>query len=302
MAIVIEQLTYSYGGGTQSRGKKRGADSGEAFVSNAALSGVTMTIHEGEFLGIIGHTGSGKSTLVQQFNGLLLPTSGSVVVDGFDTREKMQRKQARALVGLVFQYPEYQLFEETVAKDVAFGPKNLGLSEAEVRERVDEALELVGLPPKRFAEKSPFDLSGGEKRRAALAGILAMRPKYLALDEPMAGLDPRGRRAILEMLEELRRRTGCTVIMVSHSMDDVARHADRVAVLEAGALKLLGTCAEVFSRADELTAMSLSIPQAARLSRLLQARGLDAPKDAVRPEQITDYVLSRWNGNGGVTV
>lgn len=298
MAIVIEQLTYSYGGPTPA-GKKRGLPE-TAFAPETALDGVTMTIGEGEFLGIIGHTGSGKSTLVQQLAGLLPPTSGSVLVDGLDTRDKQQRKQARALVGLVFQYPEYQLFEETVAKDVAFGPKNLGLSQEEIHQRVKEALELVGLAPERFADKSPFDLSGGEKRRAALAGIIAMRPKYLALDEPMAGLDPRGRRGILEMLEALRESTGCTILMVSHSMDDVARHADRVAVLEGGRLCMLGPTAEVFSNAEALSRMGLAVPQATRLSHLLRARGLDAPAGAVRAEELTDWVLAARRGTKGV--
>ncbi len=295
MAIVIEQLTYRYGGA--SGGGRSRSDSAPSPM-DAALNGVTMTIGEGEFLGVIGHTGSGKSTLMQQLCGLLTPTGGSVLVDGFDTRDKQQRKRARALVGLVFQYPEYQLFEETVEKDVAFGPKNLGLSDEEARAHAREALELVGLPAERFAGKSPFDLSGGEKRRAALAGILAMQPKYLALDEPMAGLDPQGRRAILALLERLRASTGCTVLMVSHSMDDVACHADRVAVLEQGRLCMLGKTAEVFSRAEELAQMGLAVPQAARLSQLLRARGLDAPPGAVHTETLTDWVLARWREGG----
>ena len=287
MPIVIEQLSYAYGPAGQDGGARA-----------AALCGVTLTIGEGEFLGVIGHTGSGKSTLMQQLCGLLAPTSGSVLVDGFDTRDKQQRKKARALVGLVFQYPEYQLFEETVEKDVAFGPKNLGLSEEEALVRAHEALALVGLPPERFAAKSPFDLSGGEKRRAALAGILAMRPKYLALDEPMAGLDPRGRRAILALLERLRGETGCAIIMVSHSMDDVARHAGRVAVLEKGRLVMLGTAAEVFARAKELAGMGLAVPQAARLALLLSARGLPVPPEAAQPEALTAWLLARWRERG----
>ena len=296
MAIVIEQVTYDYqtASGAAPGGKRRNAkaEAQQIAVRETALSGVSLTVNEGEFFGVIGHTGSGKSTLVQLMNGLLLPNGGSVTVDGFDTRDKQQRREARARVGLVFQYPEYQLFEETVEKDVAFGPRNLGLDERACIERAHEALRLVGLDPERFAQKSPFDLSGGEKRRAALAGILAMRPKYLVLDEPMAGLDPHGRRSILDMLERLRTDTGCTVIMISHSMDDVARHADRVAVMAHGRLVLLGAAQEVFSRADELTSLGLNVPQAAKLACLLRARGLDVPLEAVHPEQVTDWILT----------
>lgn len=278
MSILIEQLTYAYMAG-----------SAEAVT---ALADVSLTIGEGEFLGVIGHTGSGKSTFMQLLNGLLLPTGGSVVVDGFDTRDKKQCRSARALVGLVFQYPEYQLFEETVARDVAFGPKNLGLSEEEARARALEALTLVGLDPARFAEKSPFDLSGGEKRRAALAGILAMRPKYLALDEPMAGLDPRGRRQVLALLRQLRQETGCTIIMVSHSMDDVARYAERIAVLDHGRLAMLGTPAAVFSEMETLRDMGLSVPQATTLAALLRARGLALPAGIVRMDQLRDALTA----------
>ena len=278
MSILLEQLTYAYMAG-----------SAEAVT---ALADVSLTIGEGEFLGVIGHTGSGKSTFMQLLNGLLLPTGGSVVVDGFDTRDKKQCRSARALVGLVFQYPEYQLFEETVARDVAFGPKNLGLSEEEARARALEALTLVGLDPARFAEKSPFDLSGGEKRRAALAGILAMRPKYLALDEPMAGLDPRGRRQVLALLQQLRQETGCTIIMVSPSMDDVARYAERIAVLDHGRLAMLGTPAAVFSEMETLRDMGLSVPQATTLAALLRARGLALPAGIVRMDQLRDALTA----------
>ena len=279
MAIVIEQLTHAY--------------MAESALRFTALDGLTLTIEEGEFLGVIGHTGSGKSTFMQHLNGLLLPTGGSVLVDGFDTRDKKQRREALKRVGLVFQYPEYQLFEETVAEDVAFGPKNLGLSPEEARQRAVETLALVGLDPERFSEQSPFDLSGGEKRRTALAGILAMRPKYLALDEPMAGLDPRGRRQILSLLDTLRRETGCTIIMVSHSMDDVARYATRLAVLNRGRLVMLGTPGEVFSRAEELEAMGLSVPQATSLARMLRERGIDLPAGIVRMDELRDALLER---------
>jgi len=285
MSIVIEQLSHSYMAGSS--------------LSFAALKDITLTIPEGAFFGIIGHTGSGKSTFMQHLNGLLLPTAGSVIVDGFDTRDKKQCKEARAHVGMVFQYPEYQLFEETVVKDVAFGPKNLGLSEKEAKERALEALSLVGLDPDRFAEQSPFDLSGGEKRRAALAGMLAMKPKYLALDEPMAGLDPRGRRQILELLERLRKETGCTIIMVSHSMDDVARYAEHIAVLDHGSLAMLGTPGEVFARAEALAQMGLSVPQATALANELRARGVNLPDGIVRMDMLRDALLQLQNGQKG---
>lgn len=280
MSIIIDQLHHTYLPGSA--------------LSYPALSGVTLTIENGEFLGIIGHTGSGKSTLIQHLNGLLLPTGGSVLVDGLDTREKKQRAAIRSLVGMVFQYPEYQLFEETVLKDVSFGPKNLGLPEAEIHERALAAMALVGLDPKAFCEKSPFDLSGGEKRRAALAGILAMRPSHLVLDEPMAGLDPRGRTEILDLLERLRRESGTTIIMVSHSMDDVARYAERIAVLDHGALVCVDTPSVVFSHPDRLTELGLNIPQATRLAVQLRNRGLDVPEGIFRSEELERFLIERW--------
>jgi energy-coupling factor transport system ATP-binding protein len=260
-----------------------------------ALSDISLTIQDGEFLGIIGHTGSGKSTLIQHFNGLLQPTLGSILVDGLDTREKKVRKQIRSLVGMVFQYPEYQLFEETVARDVAFGPKNMGLEEAEIATRVTEALRLVGLDPDAFSEKSPFELSGGEKRRAALAGILAMRPKYLVLDEPMAGLDPRGRREILSLIESLRGEFGTGIVMVSHSMDDVAMYADRIAVLDQGALFMADTPEQVFSHSEALLKMGLNLPQATQLVRALRARGIDIARDYFRMDELAQALIGRWN-------
>ena len=280
MPIQIQQLSHTYLPGSA--------------LAYPALSNIDFTVKDGEFLGIIGHTGSGKSTLIQHFNGLLQPTSGNVLVDGLDTREKKLRKKIRSLVGMVFQYPEYQLFEETVEKDVSFGPKNMGLSEAEIRERALEALTLVGLPPERFCEKSPFELSGGEKRRAALAGILAMRPKYLVLDEPMAGLDPRGRAEILALIESLRERNGTGIVMVSHSMDDVAMFADRIAVLGSGTLVLLGKPEEVFSHSTELLEMGLNLPQATRLVRALRERGVEISRDYYRMDELKDELIGRW--------
>ena len=280
MPIQIQQLSHTYLPGSA--------------LAYPALSNITLSIPEGEFLGIIGHTGSGKSTLIQHLNGLLLPTGGSVLVDGLDTREKKLRRQIRALVGMVFQYPEYQLFDETVARDVAFGPKNMGLDEAEIASRVNEALNLVGLDPASFSEKSPFELSGGEKRRAALAGILAMRPKYLVLDEPMAGLDPRGRREILTLVESLRRDFGTSIVMVSHSMDDVAMYADRIAVLDQGSLFMVDTPEEVFSHSAELLEMGLNLPQATQLVRALRARGIAIQEDYYRMDKLTQELIGRW--------
>jgi len=280
MPIEITQLSHTYLPGSQ--------------LAYPALSDISLTIQDGEFLGIIGHTGSGKSTLIQHLNGLLLPTGGSVLVDGLDTREKKIRKKIRSLVGMVFQYPEYQLFEETVERDVAFGPKNMGLDEAEIAMRVSEAMQLVGLNPSEFAEKSPFELSGGEKRRAALAGILAMRPKYLVLDEPMAGLDPRGRREILALIESLRRDFGTGIVMVSHSMDDVAMYADRIAVLDQGALFLVDSPEIVFSHSAELLEMGLNLPQATQLVRALRARGIAMEHDYFRMDELAQELIGRW--------
>lgn len=281
MPIQIQQLDHTYLPGSQ--------------LAYPALSGISLIIQDGEFLGIIGHTGSGKSTLIQHLNGLLLPTSGSVLVDGLDTREKKLRKQIRSLVGMVFQYPEYQLFEETVARDVAFGPKNMGMPEAEIETHVTEALRLVGLNPDEFAEKSPFELSGGEKRRAALAGILAMRPKYLVLDEPMAGLDPRGRHEILALIESLRRDFGTGIVMVSHSMDDVAMFADRIAVLDKGSLFMVDTPEAVFSHSAELLNMGLNLPQATQLVRALRERGVAIEQDYFRMDELAQDLIGRWN-------
>lgn len=264
MPIVVNHLSHAYSNG--------------GVLSMPALHDVSLTIQEGEFLCIIGHTGSGKTTFVQHLNGLLLPTSGTVTVDGLAMEDKKLRKQIRSLVGMVFQYPEYQLFAETVREDVGFGPKNMGLGEQEIDRRVRSAMELVGLPYEQFSEKSPFELSGGEKRRAALAGIVAMEPRYIVLDEPMAGLDPRGRKEILSMLEALRSRTGCSIIMVSHSMDDVAAHAERVLVLHHGEMAYLDTPDKVFSHGEELKKMGLSLPEASRLSLLLREKGVNVPE------------------------
>ena len=278
MPIVIDHLSHTYFDGV---------------TSNTAVKDVSLEIREGEFLSLIGHTGCGKTTLVQHLNGLLLPSSGRVLVDGLDTADKKQRPAVRSLVGMVFQYPEYQLFADTVREDVAFGPRNMKLSEEEISIRVSEAMTMVGLSMDQFAEKSPFELSGGEKRRAALAGILAMRPKYLVLDEPMAGLDPQGRQSILAMLEKLRSDTGCSIIMVSHSMEDVARHADRILVMNQGEVKYLDTPKAVFSHSDELSEMGLSLPAPCRVAALLRKMGMDAPLDVCTREDLEEYLLRR---------
>ena len=278
MPIVLDHLSHTYFDGT---------------TSVPAVKDVSFEIREGEFLSIIGHTGCGKTTMVQHLNGLLLPSGGRVLVDGMDTADKKLRPAIRSLVGMVFQYPEYQLFADTVREDVGFGPKNMKLSEEEIALRVSEAMAMVGLSLEEFGEKSPFELSGGEKRRAALAGILAMRPKYLVLDEPMAGLDPQGRQSILGMLEKLRQETGCSIIMVSHSMEDVARHADRILVMNRGEVMYLDTPKAVFSHSEELAEMGLSLPAPCRVAALLRAKGKDVPLDICTREDLEESLLRR---------
>lgn len=282
MPIVIEKLTYTYQQGS--------------INAYTALKDISFTINDGEFVGLIGHTGSGKSTLIQQLNGLMQPTGGRVLVDGFDMNDKKQRAKGRALVGMVFQYPDYQLFDETVYKDVCFGPKNMKLPADEVDRRAREAMNLVGLDFDRFAEKSPFELSGGEKRRAALAGIIAMYPKYLVLDEPMAGLDPSGRKAVIEMIERFRERLGCAVVMVSHSMDDIARSAEKVIVLRDGEIFASGTPAEIFSNAEELNEMGLEPPFASRMASELRKRGVALPAGIYTNEALTDALAEYKEG------
>ncbi len=276
MPIIVEKLTYTYQSGS--------------INAHTALKDIELTINDGEFLGLIGHTGSGKSTLIQQLNGLMQPTSGRVTVDGFDMSDKKQRKQGRSLVGMVFQYPDYQLFDETVYKDISFGPRNMGLDEETIDQRVREAMRLVGLDEAEFAEKSPFELSGGEKRRAALAGIIAMYPKYLVLDEPMAGLDPAGRRAVLDMISDFRKKLGCAVVMVSHSMDDIAHAADRVVILRDGEIYANATPAEVFCRAEELNEMGLDAPFAARMAAELRRRGVKIGSDIYTNEALIEAI------------
>ena len=263
----------------------------DSAFSHDALKDINLNIHEGEFLAIIGHTGSGKSTLITHMNGLLQPDSGEVWVDGISMADKANRKKGRSLVGMVFQYPEYQLFEETVEKDIAFGPKNMGLSDEECKERVRTAMELVGLKYEVFAEKSPFELSGGERRRAALAGIIAMRPKYLILDEPMAGLDPSGRKKVLDTIADLRRALNCAVVMISHSMDDVARVAERIIVLEDGRIIDDGTPEEVFKKAKHLREIGLNVPTATIIADSLRERGVNLPEGICTMDKLSDCII-----------
>lgn len=260
-----------------------------------AIENIDLKIHEGEFWGVIGHTGSGKSTLVQHLNALMQPTSGTITVDGDDLKDKKNRRTARKKVGLVFQYPEYQLFEETVLKDIAYGPINMGLDTKAAYDVARDAMCKVGLSPKEFEEKSPFELSGGEKRRTAIAGIIAMKPKYLVLDEPMAGLDPRGRKEILELLKSLRKEMGCAVIMVSHSMDDIAAFADHVAVLNKGRLEKHGSVEEVFSDMETLKNMGLDVPQASILADSLRKNGVNIDRSIYTVEQMAEFVIDRLN-------
>ena len=247
----------------------------ETAFEKAAVKNVNIEINKGEFIGIIGHTGSGKSTLIQHFNGLLKPTSGKIFIDGEDmwANEKEIRK-IRFKVGLVFQYPEYQLFEETVAKDIAFGPKNMGLSEEEVNERVLEAAKFVGLKEKHL-EKSPFELSGGQKRRAAIAGVIAMNPEVLILDEPTAGLDPKGRDKVLGEIKAYHEEKKNTVLLVSHSMEDIAKYASKVLVMNHGEVEMFDTVENVFSKAERLAEIGLDIPQITRVFIELKKRGYD---------------------------
>lgn len=264
-----------------------------------ALDDVSLSIEKGELVGIIGHTGSGKSTFVQHLNGLLKPTSGKVLLDGEDIwKDPKQIRRVRFRVGMVFQYPEYQLFEETVYKDIAFGAKNMGLSDDEVDARVRRAAAFVGLK-NELLDNSPFDLSGGEKRRAAIAGVMAMEPEVLILDEPTAGLDPKGRNNLLSQIENYRKENGTTILLVSHSMEDVARLADRVLVMHKGQLKMLAPTDEVFSRAEELEEMGLSVPAVTKVFMGLKNRGINVGQNAYTVESAVSALVARFGKGGG---
>lgn len=266
----------------------------------AAIENINVKFEKGEIVGIIGHTGSGKSTLLQHLNGLLKPDSGRVLLCGEDiNKDKRTLRAARFRVGLCFQYPEYQLFEETVYKDISFGPKNMGLDSAEIDRRVRRAAEFVGLSEEHL-KKSPFDLSGGEKRRAAIAGVMAMEPEVLILDEPTAGLDPRGREVILSLVRTYRDQTGSTVILVSHSMEDVAKTADKVLVLNHSHVAMFGTVSEVYSRTDELEEMGLTVPQITKIFRALHDRGFDVSPSVFTVSQGADELMCYFEGRGTV--
>ena len=281
--LQIKNLSHLYSAGTP--------------FEHKALDEVSFSVERGEFIGIIGHTGSGKSTLMQHMNGLLKPTSGEILLDGEDIwKDKKTVRQARFRVGLVFQYPEYQLFEETVYKDIAFGPKNMGLKADEVDRRVREAAGFVGLTEAQL-QVSPFDLSGGQKRRVAIAGVIAMEPEVLILDEPTAGLDPVGREEILENIQAYRRAKNATVMMVSHSMSDVARLTDRLLVMDHSRLAMDGTPDEVFRRASELVEMGLDIPEVTRVFLRLKEMGL--PVEPVYSTQQAVIALKKLKGGDG---
>ena len=280
MSIEVKNLTHTYSAG--------------GVLQQTAIRDVNMVIEEGEFVAIVGHTGSGKSTLVQHLNGLLKPTSGQVLVDGEDMNgEGVNKRLIRQKVGLVFQYPEYQLFEETVAKDIAFGPKNQGLSEEEIDRRVRKAMARVQLDYDKYAERSPFELSGGQMRRVAIAGVLAMEPRYLILDEPAAGLDPKGRDRILGMVKDLH-EAGVTVVMVSHSMDDCARLATRMIVMSQGTVVASDTPRKLFAQRELMNSVHLGVPEAAKLCALLREKGIDLPEDLYTQEELHQHILRLW--------
>ncbi len=288
MSIVIKDLNFVY--------------SPKSPFEKHALVNVNLTVEEGDFLAIIGHTGSGKSTFVQHLNGLVKLQKGSIIVDGIDLgQKKIDYKKLRSTVGMVFQYPEYQLFADTVYDDVAFGPKNLKLSKQEIDERVKDAIKLVGLDFDYVNQKSPFELSGGEKRRVALAGVLAMRPKILVLDEPTAGLDPQGKKEILDLVTKLHKTMTPTIIMINHDMDEVAKYANKVAVFDMGTVQYLLKPQQLFEKQDELVKMGLDIPTLAKLKNYLAKRGIELPDDCITVEKMTEY-LAELKAKGGKNV
>ena len=284
MSIIFDNVTYTYMPGTP--------------YQRTAIQNINVTIRKGEFIGIIGHTGSGKSTLVQHMNGLIAPTSGQVTIDGIDLKSKAKEaRDARRRVGMVFQYPEHQLFEETIYQDIAFGPKNLGLSDEETDSRVRRAMDFVGLDYETFKDRSPFNLSGGQMRRVAIAGVIALEPDYLALDEPAAGLDPRGRDEIFGQIVKLHEKTGITVILVSHNMEDVARFASRVLVMNGGQISLDGQPLEIFSTGrQELEAAGLAVPPFTALVDKLKAKGLPLSNRHLTAHDVASEIAAAIRG------
>lgn len=279
MSIQVNNLTHIYSEGLPQESR--------------ALDGVTFTAEDGQFIGIIGHTGSGKSTLVQHLNGLLKPSSGNIIVGETDiTVPGVVMNDIRKKIGLVFQYPEYQLFEETVEKDVAFGPKNLGLSEEEIAVRVKESLELVGLEYEKFRERSPFDLSGGQKRRVAIAGVIAMKPEVLILDEPTAGLDPRAHQDVLDMVVKIHEHEKNIIILVSHNMNDIAKLADKVLVMDGGKLAMQGTPEEVFAQHGKLAEIGLALPHSAELMKRAADKGLEFEGSFLTLDEIEEAIYN----------
>ena len=285
MSIKIENLTHVYMPKTPFEKK--------------ALDNVNLTIEDGEFLALIGHTGSGKSTLIQHLNGLLEPSSGRILVDEVDiTSKEVKLTDIRKKIGLVFQYPEYQLFEETIEKDVAFGPNNLGLSAEEVSNRVKKSMEMVGLDYETYKDVSPFDLSGGQKRRVAIAGVIAMEPKVLILDEPTAGLDPKGRDDILEQIKILHEKYKMTIVLVSHSIEDVGKLAERIVVMNGGKIELLGKPSEIFKEVETLERIGLAVPQVTYLMRALREKGFDVSDEVFTVEKGTQEILKALANRG----
>ncbi|MEA3424391.1 MAG: energy-coupling factor transporter ATPase [Bacillota bacterium] len=283
MSIIIENLTYVYDQGTP--------------FETIALENIDLEIENGEFVGLIGHTGSGKSTLIQHMNGLIKPSKGKIIVNGFNiTDDKVKLSEIRKKVGLVFQYPEYQLFEETVYKDIAFGPTNLGLSKEEIDRRVRNAMDIVSLDFEEYKEKSPFELSGGQKRRAAIAGVLAMEPEVLILDEPTAGLDPRGRDEILGQIKRLHDEKEITVVLVSHSMEDIAKLVERIIVMHKGKIEIVGSKEEVFKHADRLEEIGLGLPQILYLVNALRAKGMAIEENIIAFDAVKSELLRLVGG------
>jgi len=284
MSVIVKNLTHIY-------------DEGMPFASKA-LDDISFEIKDNDFVGLIGHTGSGKSTLIQHLNGLLKPSSGEIIVNGFNITDKdLNLTEIRKRVGIVFQYPEYQLFEETVEKDIAFGPGNLGLDEEEISKRVRKSMEAVGLDYETYKDKSPFDLSGGQKRRVAIAGVIAMNPEVLILDEPTAGLDPGGRDEIFNLIKKLHRDNNITIILSSHSMDDMAKLAQTIIVMNHGKIEFMGTPREVFtSHAARLREIGLDVPQVLELATKLRNKGFDIRPDVLTVEEIKDEILKVMRG------